>query len=169
MAIHSEAYQTLLEQICNDTIGPAAPEVDRGAIFPARSIEALKKAGLLGAVSGVEAGGFGLGIAGAAAMVRRVAQECGSTAMVLCMHYCGVAVLESQAPMEVRRAAATGEHLSTLAFSEEGSRSHFWAPVSTARAEGGEVILDARARAGSLPPRPLPPTCGRRGRLARKG
>lgn len=144
MAIHSEAYQTLLEQICNDTIGPAAPEVDRGAIFPARSIEALKKAGLLGAVSGVEAGGFGLGIAGAAAMVRRVAQECGSTAMVLCMHYCGVAVLESQAPMEVRRAAATGEHLSTLAFSEEGSRSHFWAPVSTARAEGSEVILDAR-------------------------
>ena len=51
----------------------------------ARSIEALKKAGLLAAVSGVEAGGLGLGIAGAAAIVRRVAQECASTAMVLCM------------------------------------------------------------------------------------
>ena len=29
-----------------------------------------------------------------------------------------------------------GQHLSTLAFSEAGSRSHFWAPTSTARAEG---------------------------------
>src|SRR4029434_1457867 len=44
----------------------------------------------------------------------------------------------------VRRAAASGAHLSTLAFSEAGSRSHFWAPVSTARREGNDVFLDAR-------------------------
>jgi alkylation response protein AidB-like acyl-CoA dehydrogenase len=144
MAIHTEAYQNLLEQVCNETIGPAAPEVDRSASFPARSIEALKQTGLLGAVSAPAVGGMGLGFAGAAALVRRVAQECGSTAMVLCMHYCGVAVLEAHGPMEVRRAAAAGEHLSTLAFSEDGSRSHFWAPVSTARADGVDVILDAR-------------------------
>jgi alkylation response protein AidB-like acyl-CoA dehydrogenase len=30
-----------------------------------------------------------------------------------------------------------------LAFSESGSRSHFWAPRSTATAGGGEVRLDA--------------------------
>ena len=39
---------------------------------------------------------------------------------------------------------AAGRHLSTLAFSEFGSRSHFWAPVSTATREGGDVRLDAR-------------------------
>jgi alkylation response protein AidB-like acyl-CoA dehydrogenase len=64
--------------------------------------------------------------------------------MVLCMHYCGVAVLEPHAPEDVRRRAATGEHLSTLAFSEAGSRSQFWAPVSTATRDGDEIVLDAR-------------------------
>jgi alkylation response protein AidB-like acyl-CoA dehydrogenase len=144
MNTQSEAYQKLLERACIRTIGPAATEVDIGRAFPRRSLEALKKAGMMGAISAIEAGGLGLGFSAAAAIIRRVAQECGSTAMVLCMHYCGVAVLEAYGPMEVRRAAAAGEHLSTLAFSEEGSRSHFWAPLSTARAEGDEVILDAR-------------------------
>ena len=43
----------------------------------------------------------------------------------------------------MRRAIAAGEHLSTLAFSESGSRSHFWAPLSTATLDGDEVVLDA--------------------------
>jgi alkylation response protein AidB-like acyl-CoA dehydrogenase len=43
----------------------------------------------------------------------------------------------------VRRDVAKGRHLSTLAFSEAGSRSHFWAPTSTAKAAGASVKLDA--------------------------
>src|SRR5580698_9793390 len=95
-----------LEKICNEIIGPAAPEVDAAASFPARSIEALRKAGLMGAVSAPAAGGLGLSFAGAAGIVRRVAKECGSTAMVLCMHYCGAAVLEAHGTIDIRRAAA---------------------------------------------------------------
>lgn len=143
MTIPSESYRTLLEQVCTQTIGLRAAEIDRAGIFPNDSLTALKSAGLLGAISAREAGGLALGFAGTATIVRRVAQECASTAMVLCMHYCGAAVLEAYAPMEVRRAAASGEHLSTLAFSEEGSRSHFWAPVGTARADGDWAVLDA--------------------------
>jgi alkylation response protein AidB-like acyl-CoA dehydrogenase len=63
--------------------------------------------------------------------------------MVLCMHYCGAAVLEGHAGKEVRQAAASGDHLSTLAFSEGGSRSHFWKPTSTARRDRSGVVLDA--------------------------
>jgi alkylation response protein AidB-like acyl-CoA dehydrogenase len=107
-------------------------------------MESLKSAGFLGAMSSPEMGGLGLGLGGAAKIVRRVAEECGSTSMVLCMHYCGVAVLEAHAPVDVRREAAAGDHLSTLAFSEAGSRSHFWAPQSTASDVDGEVILNAR-------------------------
>ena len=44
----------------------------------------------------------------------------------------------------MRREVAAGRHLSTLAFSEAGSRSHFWAPLSTAQVDGGEVVLDAK-------------------------
>jgi alkylation response protein AidB-like acyl-CoA dehydrogenase len=144
MTISPETYQQKLESACTQVIAAAAPVVDRSGAFPETSIAALRSAGLMGAVSGVGVGGKALGTRGAATIVRRVAQECGSTAMVLTMHYCGAAVLEEYAPDDVRRAAAAGDHLSTLAFSEEGSRSQFWAPVSTARSEGGDIVLDAR-------------------------
>ena len=63
--------------------------------------------------------------------------------MVVCMHYCATAVIEQHGPDDVRRAIAAGDHLSTLAFSESGSRSQFWAPLGTATADGDDVLLDA--------------------------
>ena len=144
MTTNAANYREILNQICAETVGKLAPEVDRSGAFPERSIEALKRAGLMGAVSAAEVGGLGLGPRGAAEIVRRAAQECGSTAMVLCMHYCGASVLEVHASNPVRRAAARGDHLSTLAFSEAGSRSHFWAPTSTARRDGNDIGLNAR-------------------------
>ena len=137
-----EAHEPALERACT-TIAASAPAVDRDGSFPSESIQALTSAGLLGALSSAESGGLGLGLPGAARIVRRVAEECGSTAMVLTMHYCGVAVLEAYGTSEVRREAASGSHLSTLAFSEAGSRSHFWAPVSTAEPRNGHVVLNA--------------------------
>jgi alkylation response protein AidB-like acyl-CoA dehydrogenase len=64
--------------------------------------------------------------------------------MVVMMHYCGTAVLEAHGPREVREAIAAGRYVTTLAFSETGSRSMFWTPMSTAAAAGdGGVRLDA--------------------------
>lgn len=60
------------------------------------------------------------------------------------MHYAATAVIEAHGPRDVREAIAAGRHLSTLAFSEAGSRSHFWAPVGTAAAVNGHVQLDAQ-------------------------
>ena len=138
-----ENHAENLEHVCKTTVAESASDVDRYQRFPAESIEALRSAGLLGALSATESGGLGLGLEGAAQIIRRVAEECGSTAMVLTMHYCGSAVLEAYATSEVRREAASGAHLSTLAFSEAASRSHFWVPVSTAEARNGHIVLNA--------------------------
>jgi len=136
-------YESPLETIAAIAAQHAA-SVDRGD-FPTEAVRALGEAGLLGLVSATEVGGQGLGLPAAAAVVERLARECASTAMVLCMHYCGTAVIEKLGPERVRREIAGGRHLSTLAFSETGSRSHFWNPVSTAvRVAGGGVRLDAR-------------------------
>ena len=121
-----------------------AAEVDRDAAFPAKTIAAAKERGLLGLVSARAIGGQGLGLAEAASVVERLARECGSSAMVLCMHYCGVAVIESLGAESVRREIAKGEHLTTLAFSEAGSRSQFWASMGEAKASGDCVRLSAR-------------------------
>ena len=125
-----------VDRVAREIAAPNAETVDREATFPRASIDALAKAGLMGLVSSSDIGGMGQGPGAAAKVVERLARECGSTAMVVTMHYSGAAVLEKHGSDEVRREIAAGRHLSTLAFSEAGSRSHFWAPVSTAKPAG---------------------------------
>ena len=126
-------------------IAPDAARVDRDGAFPERAIGALAKVGLLGLTIPVSFGGRGQGLRTSAAVLDVIAQQCSSTAMVYLMHLCGVACYLS-APERTGaelRAAARGTHLSTLAFSETGSRSHFWAPVSRATGHNGVVQLNA--------------------------
>jgi len=135
-------YLSELETIATQVTANHAVEVDRGA-FPIQTVDGLRQFGLLGLISGKEVGGMGKGLRAAADVIERLARECASSAMVMCMHYCGVAVLEQHGNEEVRRAVATGQHLSTLAFSESGSRSHFWAPVGTATPCTEGICLEA--------------------------
>lgn len=133
----------VLEDIITAVVEPRAAEVDATGTFPRAAITAFGQQGLLGLLSSSDMGGRGGSLADASQVVRRLAASCGSTAMVLTMHYCATAVIEAHGPDDVRQAIAAGRHLSTLAFSETGSRSHFWAPLSTATADGDEVVLDA--------------------------
>jgi alkylation response protein AidB-like acyl-CoA dehydrogenase len=137
-------YLKTLERVAVDVIRPLAAEVDQGSSFPRAAVNALSKGGLLALISATDVGGAGQGLRAAVLAVERVARECGSTAMVLCMHYAATAVIEAHGPRTVREEIAAGRHLSTLAFSESGSRSHFWAPVSTAAYQNGSVKLDAK-------------------------
>jgi alkylation response protein AidB-like acyl-CoA dehydrogenase len=98
---------------------------------------------VLGLVSSSDVGGGGAGMRSAAEVIEALATACGSTAMIMLMHYAAVAVLEQHGRTDVREAIGANRHLTTLAFSEAGSRSHFWAPTSTATAEGDTVRLDA--------------------------
>lgn len=136
---HLDALERVIEQV----IAPAAPLVDSTGGYPRAGLDALARAGILGLISSTDVGGLGLGMADAAAVIERIAAVCGSTAMVMMMHYSAVAIIEAHGPEDVRKAIATGTHISTLAFSETGSRSQFWAPLGTAKSEGEMVRLDA--------------------------
>jgi isovaleryl-CoA dehydrogenase len=141
------AYLAALAPVLTDVIGPAAPVIDRTGAYPRAALDALARAGLLGLVSAPEVGGSGQGHRAATAVVQAVAEHCGSTAMVLMMHYSATSVIEAHGPTEVRERIAAGEYVTTLAVSEAGSRSMFWAPMSTATATatatGADVRLDA--------------------------
>jgi isovaleryl-CoA dehydrogenase len=138
-------FLDVLEELITTVVDPAAADVDQTGTFPRAAITALSERGLLGLLSSAEVGGLGGTLADSAQVVRRLGASCGSTAMVVCMHYCAAAVIEVHGSEEDRRAVAQGRHLSTLAFSETGSRSHFWAPLGTATAtsSGDEIVLDA--------------------------
>ena len=102
-------FLDVLEEIVTQVVEPAAADVDATGTFPRAAVTALGQAGLLGLISSTDVGGMGLGMAEASQVVRRLASACGSTAMVVCMHYCATAVIEAQGPDDVRRAIAAGE------------------------------------------------------------
>ncbi len=139
MSVHLDTLNPILDGI----VRPQAERVDRDGLYPAEAVTALGEAGLLGLLSSTEVDGMGLGMRQAAEVIEAIAHCCGSTAMVVTMHFCGAAVIEQYGEESVRRRVARGECLTTLAFSEAGSRSHFWAPLSTATLVGGAVDLEA--------------------------
>jgi isovaleryl-CoA dehydrogenase len=138
------SYQEALRTAIDETVAPDAAPVDQQGAFPRAAIDALTSAGLLAATVPAEFGGGGLGFSAATDIIRQLSTACGSTAMVVTMHYAATAALVATGQQEILREIADRRHLTTLAFSESGSRSHFWAPVSTASAKEDQVVLDAR-------------------------
>lgn len=131
--------------VADGVIVANADDVDQRGRFPAEAIQALGDAGLLGLTVPAEYGGLGHGPRVMAAALDAVAQRCASTAMVYLMHLSGVAFYAARPDVagDALRESAAGRHLSTLAWSEKGSRSHFWAPMSEATAANGFVSLSA--------------------------
>lgn len=126
-------------------IEPHAADVDANSRFPQEAVNALGSAGLLGLTVPAEFGGMGQGLRVSAAVLDEIAQKDASAAMVYLMHLSGIACYAGAPTMgaDYMREAAAGRHLSTLAWSEQGSRSHFWAPVSQAELHNGGVKLSA--------------------------
>jgi len=109
-------------------------------------MDALGEAGFLGLNIPKEKGGMGQGLRVAAAVLDELAQRDASLAMVYKMHLCGCAAYVARPEVGDRYFSqiVAGKHLTTLAWSEQGSRSHFWAPVSQAVEQGTNVVLNAQ-------------------------
>lgn len=124
-----------------------AAEVDKNAAFPKSAIARLGERGLLGLCVPTEFGGQGQPPSVFAGVVEQLAQTCPSTAMIYVMHVTASQAFVASETVANRekllRDVAAGKHLSTLAFSERGSRSQFWAPVSQLREEGDGFVTSA--------------------------
>jgi alkylation response protein AidB-like acyl-CoA dehydrogenase len=135
-------------EIAASVLAPAARQNDKDGRFSSEAVDALGRAGLLGLMLPAELGGSGLGPRSFAAVTAALAEADASVAMVYLMHICAVATIAAAPPgaavEPILREIAAGRHLSTLAISESGSRSHFWAPVSRARRNGAGVHLTAK-------------------------
>ena len=121
------------------TARDSARQVDAEGIFPADAVAALRESGLLGLTLPDDVGGLGGGPRELVEALSAVAGACGSTAMIYLMHVSAamtVAAAPPPNPPDLLSDLATGRRLGTLAFSEAGSRSHFWAPVSKAQHDG---------------------------------
>ncbi len=132
-------------EISEKFIGPKAAKVDKDGTYPMDSMKALAQEGFWGLNIAPEFGGMGQGMRVMCAVLDEIGQKCASTAMCYKMHLCGMAAYGAAVnkPVDVLRAAAKGKHLTTLAWSEFGSRGHFWAPISQEKRRNGKIILNA--------------------------
>src|SRR5262245_27316574 len=126
--------------LATDVVARHATDVDTNARFPSESIAALAQGSFHGLCIDASFGAQGQGPATFAAVVEELARHCDSTAMVYVMHVAAARVIAASATLPTKgavlRAIAAGQHLTTFALSEKGSRSQFWAPVSALRAQG---------------------------------
>jgi len=122
--------------IASRVLAPAAAESDKSGQFSRKAVDALAEAHLLGLVLPRDVGGAALGPRAVADVIAALAEADPSVAMVFLMHVLAAATVaaapRTPAIERVLIDIAAGRHLSTLAFSEAGSRSHFWAPISKA-------------------------------------
>lgn len=134
-------------RIANEVALPNSSDVDTAGRFPAESMNALAAAGLYGLCLPKSVGGKGEGMRAFAGVVEELAAACGSSAMVYVMHVSAaqaIATSESLADRDsILKEIAAGSHLTTLAFSESGSRSQFWAPVSKLEESNGHFVTSA--------------------------
>ena len=137
-------------EIASHVLAPSAGQNDKAGRFSTEAVEALGKSGLLGLLLPVDFGGAGLGPRTFAVVMATLAEADASVAMVYLMHVLGTTAISSarpgaaQALAPILREVGAGRHLSTLAFSEAGSRSHFWAPISRAHRNGDGVYISAK-------------------------
>jgi alkylation response protein AidB-like acyl-CoA dehydrogenase len=129
-------------------LAPAAAQNDKEGRFSTEAVDALGRAGFFGLTLPAEIGGSSLGPRTFAAVTATFAEADASVAMVYLMHVCATAAIAAARPgaaaAHILKEIAAGRHLSTLAFSESGSRSHFWAPVSRARRNSSGVRITAK-------------------------
>jgi len=145
-----DAAVSKARDIAGRVLAPSAAQNDKAGQFSTQAVASLGDSGLLGLMLPADVGGSGLGPRTFAAVIATLAEADASVAMVYLMHVLGGAVMSAarpganQAVTPILHEISAGRHLSTLAFSEAGSRSHFWAPTSRAQRNGNGVRISAK-------------------------
>jgi len=138
---------SIAAKLAAEVLAPNAADVDTQGRFPDEGLKALADAGLYGLCLPKEAGGKGCGMRAFAGVVEELAGACASTAMIYVMHVSASQAIANSPVLRERdvisKEIAAGKHLTTLAFSERGSRSQFWMPVSKLEQQNGHYLTSA--------------------------
>lgn len=126
--------------VAKEVLAQYAEDVDKSGRYPKESMQAVTEAGLNGLCVPTDFDGSGQSPRTFAAVVEELAKECASTAMIYVMHVTAGQQIGAATNLsdkeEILKDIAAGKHLTTLAFSEKGSRSNFWAPSSSLETNG---------------------------------
>jgi acyl-CoA dehydrogenase len=152
-----QSFDAMLEavrRIAAEVAAPQAADVDAKARFPEETLAALREAGLLSAAVPRDFGGAGCNLSQLAQLCSTLAQACGSSAMVLAMHYIQLACiarhgLESEFFREYLRDLVARQYLLASMTSEVGTFGETRTSVCAVEREDGRFVLNKDATTGS--------------------
>jgi acyl-CoA dehydrogenase len=157
MSDHSIAYeslQTAIRKIAKEVAAMHAADVDNAARFPIETVTALKEAGILSAPIAQEFGGAGCGMKELALLCGILSGACGSSGMVLAMHYSQVASITRHTYDSVffqayQREIVEKQLLLASITSEVGTFGDTRSSICAVERLNGHFILDKEATTGS--------------------
>jgi acyl-CoA dehydrogenase len=156
-ARQAQAFDTLLEavrRIARSTAADQADQVDAQARFPQETLQALHEAGLLSAPIPKRLGGAGCGLLELGQICSTLAQGCGSSAMVLAMHYSQVACIarhagDSRALEDYLSRMVEHQWLLASITSEVGTFGDTRSSICAVERHGDRFLLNKDATTGS--------------------
>jgi acyl-CoA dehydrogenase len=156
-AINRPTAEQLLQaagRIATDVAARHAVEVDRGARFPHETMAALRESRLLSAAVPESLGGAGCNLRQLAEISATIAGGCGSSGMVLAMHYIQVACLArhhaGSAPLaSYLSELAHHQYLLASMTSEVGTSGETRTSICAVERRDGRFSLDKDATTGS--------------------
>ena len=148
------AHLAALKGIAADVAAPNAADVDANSRFPRATIQALQTAKLLSAPVPKELGGAGYGTRELAALCSTLGQACGSSAMVLAMHYIQVACiarhgLQSAFFRRYLQELVRDQYVLASMTSENGTFGETRTSICAVERQDGRFRLDKDATTGS--------------------
>jgi acyl-CoA dehydrogenase len=148
------AQLAAVRRIATEIAARHADDVDARSRFPRESLEALQAAGLLSAPVPAALGGAGSSMRELAAFCSTLAQACGSSAMVLAMHYSQVACLTRHAAdsaffREYLRELAARQYLLASLTSENGTFGETRMSICALERRAKTFTLEKDATTGS--------------------
>ena len=148
------AHLAALKAIAADVASVHAADVDANSRFPHETIAALKQAKLLSAPVPKELGGPGYGMRELAALCSGLSQACGSSGMVLAMHYIQVACIARHAMGSpyfrgYLQELVENQYVLASMTSENGTFGETRSSICAVIREGGRFRLDKDATTGS--------------------
>jgi acyl-CoA dehydrogenase len=148
------AHLAALKALAAQVAAPNAADVDARSRFPSETIEALQKARLLSAPVPKEFGGAGYGMRELAALCSTLGQACGSSAMVLAMHYIQVACIARHAQSSAffrgyLRELVDHQYVLASMTSENGTFGETRTSICAVERKDGRFKLDKDATTGS--------------------
>lgn len=145
---------TTLESIARDVAAPNAADVDARSRFPQETLDALRASRLLAAPVPKELGGAGFGVLELAELCSTLAKACGSSAMVLAMHYTQLACLvrhcqNAEFFRAYLRELAQRQYLLASMTSENGTFGEMRSSLCAVQRQNGRFRLEKDATTGS--------------------